>query len=60
MDKGRSGGLDGYTLGDTRMTTRLKGRSMSCRRIALTHSSMSSIKMDGKRSRRRKSANVTR
>jgi hypothetical protein len=50
MDKG-SGGIqmEVYTLGDTRMTKRLKGRSISCNRMALTHSSMSSMMMMKKR-----------
>jgi hypothetical protein len=53
MDKGSRGGewMEVYTLGDTRMAG---GLSISCNRMALTHSSMSSIKKDGKRLRRRK------
>jgi hypothetical protein len=44
MDKGRSGiQMEVYTLGDTRMATGLKGTSISCNRMALTHSSMSSM-----------------
>ncbi len=58
MDKG-SGGKVVYTLGDTMITTGLKGSCISYRRIALTHSSMSSIN-ERKRSRRKKSAKVTR
>ncbi len=57
MAKGRGGIVETYTLGDTRMTRGLKGSSMSCKRIALTHSSMSSIK-DGMRSRRKRLAKV--
>jgi hypothetical protein len=54
MDKGRSGMMmEVYTLGDTRITKGLKGRSMSCKEIAHTHSSMSSMKK-GKRLRRKK------
>jgi hypothetical protein len=54
MDKGRHGEMmEVYTLGDTRITTGLKGRSMSCKQITLTHSSMSSMKK-GKRLRRKK------
>jgi hypothetical protein len=50
MDKGSIGQvMEVYTLGDTRMTTGLKGRSMSCNRMALTHSSMSRLIMVGKR-----------
>jgi hypothetical protein len=43
MDKGRVGILkvEVYTLGDTRMANGLKGRSMSWKRMALTHFSMS-------------------
>jgi hypothetical protein len=49
MDKGRSGReMEVYTMGDTRITTGLKGRSISCNRMALTHSSITS------RERRRK------
>jgi hypothetical protein len=50
MDKGKIGGemMEAYTLGDTKRATGLKGRSISCNRMALTHSLMSSIK-DGKR-----------
>jgi hypothetical protein len=49
MDKGRCGiQMEVYTLGDTRMATRLKGRSISCNRMALTHSSMSSV-IEGQR-----------
>jgi hypothetical protein len=45
MDKGRIGMvMEEYTLGDTRIGIGLKGRSISCNRMALTHSSMSSIK----------------
>jgi hypothetical protein len=45
MDKERSGEMMvAYTLGDSRMTTGLKGRSMSCNQMALAHSSMSSMK----------------
>ena len=57
MDKGSTGRImEVYTLGDTRMAlTGLKGRSMSCNEITLTHSSMSSMKKtDGKRKRRKK------
>jgi hypothetical protein len=44
MDKGRSGGrMEVYTLGDTRDCTGLKGRSISCNSMAITHSSMSSM-----------------
>jgi hypothetical protein len=55
MDKGRCGEvMELYTLGDTRMAAGLKGRSISCNRMALTHSSMSSIMMKKMRYRRRK------
>jgi hypothetical protein len=38
MDKERNGiKMEVYTLEDTRMTTGLKGRSMNCKEIALTH-----------------------
>ena len=44
MDKGRSGRMmELYTLGDGRMTSELKERNTSCNRMALTHSSMSSV-----------------
>jgi hypothetical protein len=50
MDKGSSGiEMEVCTLGDTRMTSRLKGRSISCNRMALTHSSMSSMMIIGMR-----------
>jgi hypothetical protein len=55
MDKGSSGEMmEVYTLGDTRVTGGLKGRSISCNRMALTHSSMSRV------DRRRKLAKVIR
>ena len=54
MDKGSTGMMEVYTLGDTRMTEGLKGRSMSCNEITLTHYSMSSMKTAGKRQRRKK------
>jgi hypothetical protein len=46
MDKRSTGNMmEVYTLGDTRMAlTGLKGRSMSCNEITLTHCSMSSMK----------------
>jgi hypothetical protein len=57
MDKGSIGMMmEVYTLGDTRMATGLKGSSISCNRMALTHSSMS--RGDGLR--RRKLAKVIR
>jgi hypothetical protein len=44
MDKGRSGiMMEVYSSGDTSITGGLKGRSMSCSQIALTHSSILSI-----------------
>ena len=44
MDKGRDGMMmEVYSSGDTSITGGLKGRSMSCNQMALTHSSMSSI-----------------
>jgi hypothetical protein len=49
MDKERSGEMEVYTLGDTRMATGLKGRSMSYNEITLTHSSMSSMMKEGMR-----------
>jgi hypothetical protein len=50
MDKGRSGMMmEVYTLGDSRIAKGLKERSISCNRMALTHSSMSSIMMMGMR-----------
>jgi hypothetical protein len=37
MDKGRAGVMmEIYTSGDGRMTAGLKGRSMSCKRMAVT------------------------
>ena len=45
MDKERNGEkMEVYTLEDTRIATGLKGRSMNCKEIALTHFSKSSIK----------------
>jgi hypothetical protein len=42
MDKERHGEMmEVYILEDTRMATGLKGKSISCNRMALTHSSMS-------------------
>ena len=52
MDKGRTGRVERYILGDTRMTKGLKGTVFTCRRIALTQPSMSSMK-EGMRSRKR-------
>ncbi len=50
MDKGRDGLIvEVYTSGDSRMTGGLKGRSMSCNQMALTHSSMTSMKTDVER-----------
>ncbi len=44
MDKGRYGMMmEVYSSGDSRITGGLKGRSMSCIQMALTHSSMSSV-----------------
>jgi hypothetical protein len=44
MDKGRNGKMEIYTLGDsTSMAEGLKGRSISCNRMELTLSSMSSM-----------------
>jgi hypothetical protein len=41
MDKGRSGMImEAYTLGDSRKDNGLKGRSTSCKQMALTHSSI--------------------
>ncbi len=51
MDKGRSGMMEIYTLGDTRMTTNLKERCTSCNRMALTHSTMSSMMKNAIRQR---------
>ena len=43
MDKESTGILmEVYTLGDTRMTTELRERSTSCKKMALTLSTMSS------------------
>jgi hypothetical protein len=54
MDKGRGGMMmEVYTLVDTRMVAGLKIRSISCNRMALTHSSMSSMTMMGKKRRRK-------
>ena len=36
--------MEVFTLGDTKITAGLKGRYMSCNKIKLTHSIMSSIK----------------
>jgi hypothetical protein len=50
MDKGRSGKMmEVYTLGDTRITGGLKGSTISCNSMAITHSSMSSMKNGVKR-----------
>jgi hypothetical protein len=49
MDKGSIGmmiGKEVYTLVDTRMARGLKGRSISCNRMALTHFLMSSMMMN--------------
>jgi hypothetical protein len=44
MDKGRNGnGMEIFTLGDTRISPGLKERSISCNRMAFTHSFMSSM-----------------
>jgi hypothetical protein len=55
MDKGRRGKMmEVYTLGDTtRMASGLKGSTISCNRMALTHSSRSSS-IEGQRYKRRK------
>jgi hypothetical protein len=45
MDKGRYGiMMEVYSLGHIKMIKRLKGRSMSCKEITLTHYSVSSMK----------------
>ncbi len=50
MDKGRSGIMrEIYTLGDGRMATELKERYTNCSRMALTHSTMSSMMKTKKR-----------
>ena len=55
MDKESAGIImDKYTLGDGRMAAGLKERCTSCKKMALTHSTMSSIKTDGKRQREKK------
>ena len=44
MDKGSSGMMmETYTLGDSRMTTELKERCTSCNKMALTHSTWSTM-----------------
>jgi hypothetical protein len=54
MDKESSGiFMEIYTLGDGRITTKLKERSASCKKMALTNSKMSSM-IDEKRSREKK------
>ena len=47
--------MEAYTLGNTRMVGRQKERSMSCKRIKLTHSSKSNMIME-KRLREKRSA----
>ena len=37
MDKGSGGEMERYTLGDTRMATRLKGGSTGCKKMVLTY-----------------------
>ena len=45
-DKGRTGiMMEVFTLGDTRMAMRVKGRSMNCKQMELTHSSMISKRL---------------
>ena len=48
--------MEAYTLGNTRMVGRQKERSMSCKKIKLTHSSKSNMIKDKKRLREKKSA----
>jgi hypothetical protein len=50
MDSENGGKIrEAYTLGDGRLPTELKGRSSSCKKITVTHSTMSSTMKDGKR-----------
>ncbi len=58
VDKWRGGGVEGCTSGNTRMTGRLKARSMSCSLIKLTQSLLSSMTTEGKRLKKEKSAKV--
>jgi hypothetical protein len=46
MDKGLDGRMmEEYILGDSRMAIELKGRSISCKKMAIIHYFMSSISL---------------
>ena len=49
MDRQSTGKIKEYTLGHIRIITEGKGSIMSCKKISLTHSSMSSMINTGMR-----------